>query len=248
MSDHAGRLLFSFTATESASTGQPWADQVWRPRDAPVDEVCETAVAAFPGWRLSTADRALLAALKVSGATERRHAHTLTHPLVELPELRRPDGVRVERLSLATLDDQAGMLGAMNVAAYPADHPDASPGDAAAAAEQLHAIGRGELLGPFMDVSRVAWVQGAVVGACLVVERSGRPPNAGPWVIDLFRDPAAPSGVGAALLTAALDAAAGHELAALSLAVSHDNTRARTLYERLGFCDALENWTVDLPA
>ncbi|MBA2699513.1 MAG: hypothetical protein H0U61_12220, partial [Nocardioidaceae bacterium] len=115
MSDHAGRLLFSFTATESASTGQPWADQVWRPSDAPVDEVCETAVAAFPGWRLSTADRALLAALKVSGATERRRAHTLTHPLVELPELRRLDGVRVEQLSLATLDDQAGMLGAMNV-------------------------------------------------------------------------------------------------------------------------------------
>lgn len=248
MSDDTGLLLFAFTVTESARTGQPWADQVWRPSKAPVDEVCETALAAFPGWRLSTADPALLAALKVSGATERRHAHTLTHPLVGLPELRRLDGVRVEQLTVATLEDHASALGAMHVAAYPADHPDAVDGDASARAERLRATGRGELLGPFMDLSRVGWLQDSFVAACLVVDRPGRPPHAGPWVIDVFRDPDAPSGVGAALVAAAMHAAAEQGLAALSLAVSHDNTRARTVYERLGFRDTLEDWTVDLPA
>ncbi len=246
MSDDSGRLLFAFTITESARTGQPWADQVWRPSDAPVAVVCETALAAFPGWRLSTADTGLVAGLTASGATERRHAHTMTHPLSDLPGLRRPDGVGIEQLTRATLADIAADLGAIYLAAYPPGHPDPADGDAAALAAQLRAIGRGDLLGPFMDVSQVAWAHGALAGACLVVDRTGRPPNAGPWVIDVFRDPGAPAGVGSALMAAALHAAA-QALPALSLTVSHGNLRARGVYERLGFLDVLEEWTLVLP-
>ncbi len=248
MADAAGALLFTYTVTESARTAQPWADQVWRPSDVTVEAVCETAMAAFPGWRLATADTALVAALERSGATELRHAHTMTHPLVDLPDVRRVEGLRVEQLTVVMLDEHADELGAMHVAAFPADHPDAIDGDAAARAEQLRATGRGELLGPLMDVSRAAWARDLLVGACLVVDRPGRPPHAGPWVIDVFRDPGAPSGVGEALLAEAMRAAAGHGLAALSLAVSHDNVRARTVYARLGFRDVLEDWTVELPA
>lgn len=248
MSDGVGRLLFTYTVTESAGTAQPWADQVWRPGEVPVAAVCETAIAAFPGWRLSTADAALVTALEKSGATARRHAHTMTHPLVDLPDVRRVEGLRIEKLTVAMLDEHADELGAMHVAAYPSDHPDAVDGDTDALADQLRATARGELLGPLMDVSRAAWSTEAALGVCLVVDRAGRPPHAGPWVIDVFRHPAAPPGAGTALLAATLHAAARQELSALSLAVSHDNVQARKVYERLGFRDVHEDWTVDLPA
>ena len=109
-------------------------------------------------------------------------------------------------------------------------------------------IGRGEVLGPLMDVTRVAVKGGQIVGACLVVDREGTPPDGGPWVIDIFRDPSSPvRGVGTALLGAVLAAARSARLNGVSLAVSHQNTRALGLYTRLGFVDTGQSWTLSLP-
>jgi ribosomal protein S18 acetylase RimI-like enzyme len=113
----------------------------------------------------------------------------------------------------------------------------------------LHRVAAGEVLGPLLDVSTVASLEGAVVGACLVVEREGAPPDGGPWVLDIFRNPACTvRGIGAALLVASLQLARRQQLPGLSLAVSHANATARRLYARLGFVEVSAGRTLLVPS
>jgi ribosomal protein S18 acetylase RimI-like enzyme len=80
-----------------------------------------------------------------------------------------------------------------------------------------------------------------------LVDRPGEAPEGGPWVIDIFRDPnSSVTGIGRALLIAVLTAARADQLPAISLAVSHGNTRAHRLYADLGFAVAEESWTLAL--
>ena len=109
-------------------------------------------------------------------------------------------------------------------------------------------MGRGEILGPMIPESRIALADGAIVGACLVVDRPGIPPHGGPWVVDIFRDPdSRAQGIGTALLTSVLAAGREAGLPGLSLVVTHDNERAHRLYRHLGFVDVQESWTLTLP-
>ncbi len=250
--DESGQVVLVFTASESVRSAIPWADGVWVPPSIPPGRAAALALAAFPGWRLSTSDADLATALLAAGAVERRHAHTMTTSLGEVAAdgSGRPTaaGLRVEPLTATQVDRHALRLGAVNVRAYPEGHVDAFDGDEAAAVSQVRAIARGELLGPMMVESQVALLDGQIVGACLVVDRSGIPPSGGPWVIDLFRDPASPAlGVGTALLRATIAAARDAGLPGLSLAVSHDNARARRLYAAFGFTEVEESWTLALP-
>jgi ribosomal protein S18 acetylase RimI-like enzyme len=250
LTDESGDVVLVFSASESTRDAVPWADGVWIPSGVGAAHAAEVALQAMPGWRFSTSDPSLAKAMLAAGAGERRHAHTMSRLLTEpLPASTdsSPD-IRVEPLSAAQVDRHALTLGALNVRAYPSGHPDAFDGDEAAAVSQLRAIARGELLGMMMAESRVALVDRRIVGACLVVDRPGEPPDAGPWVIDIFRDPACRvRGVGTALLGSVLRAGVEAGLPALSLAVSHDNTSARRLYSRLGFTEADESWTLALP-
>lgn len=248
--DETGRLVLVFTASESTREAIPWADGVWVPPAVPTADAVEIALRAMPGWRFSTSVATLAEAMIAAGASERRHAHTMSRPLSGLATLADTDGHRLQiaPLTAAQVDRHALVLGRLNLRAYPASHPDAFDGDEAAAVSQMRAIARGELLGMMAAESHLALVDGRIVGACLLVDRPGNPPHAGPWVIDIFRDPDCPvRGVGTALLTAVLRAAAGAGLPAVSLVVSHDNTAARRLYTRLGFTGADESWTLALP-
>ena len=85
--------------------------------------------------------------------------------------------------------------------------------------------------GPLLAGSGIAVAGGDVVGAIIIGALPGDPPLNGPWLIDVFRDPAWP-GVGRALLTLAL-ALADYE--SLGLIVTEGNDPARRLYESLGF-------------
>lgn len=245
--DADGRLLLVFTLAESTRSGRPWADGAWRPPEAPVEIAAEAALDALAGSALSTYDAGLVEALRAAGASELRHAHEMTHVLEPLPEAP-VSPLSVVPLSAPELDVRASALGELHLRAYPTGHPDASHDSVESAAGELRAIAAGEILGPLLDVSRIALDGDTVVGACLVVDRDGVPPSGGPWVVELFRDPeASGQGVGRALLVASLEAAAAARLPALSLVVSHANSAARRLYQSLGFTEAGESWTLVLP-
>jgi GNAT superfamily N-acetyltransferase len=129
-----------------------------------------------------------------------------------------------------------------HMAAYRPGHPDyALSRDHSAIGKLL----RGELVGPLLDASRMAVVDGGIVGAAIVNRFPGGPPAAGPWLSELFRDPAVP-GVGRALLRGALAAAAADGLPAMGLVVSGGN-QAAELYAQEGFETVREDISVTMP-
>lgn len=247
--DAFGRLLLVASLTQSTRNGRPWADGAWRPPTAAVEATRELVLEALRGHAVSTSDPALAAALTAAGASRLRHAHVLSHRLkAVVTGSDVPAGLAVEPLTAQQVARHADALAAVVVRAYPPSHPDHEHANAAAAAREMRQIGRGEVLGPLMSQSRVALFGGEIVGVCLVVERDGEPPDGGPWVVDMFRDPRFPrKGIGRALLADTLSGASAAGLAGLSLAVSHHNVPAYTLYRRLGFDELSESWTLLVP-
>jgi GNAT superfamily N-acetyltransferase len=246
--DPSGAVLLAYSRAESASERLPWADGVWRAPGVGVDDAVRLMLDAMRGWLASTSDPQLSRALLATGATQRRHAFTMTTPLSSLPPARTPEGVRIEPLRAGQVDRHALRLGALHLQAYPPGHPDAFDGDEAAAVSQIRSIARGEILGSMLPESRIALYDGQIAGACLLVDRPGTPPYGGPWVLDLFRDRAAPvRGIGAALLSTAMAAGREAGFPGLSLVVSAANAHARRLYLGLGFRDVEDSWTLALP-
>ncbi|MGH3473268.1 MAG: GNAT family N-acetyltransferase [Nocardioidaceae bacterium] len=249
LSDADGRLLLVFTKSESVGSQTPWVDGVWRPTGISPDEAVRTALDAFAGWLLSTSDPDLVAGLMAAGSIERRHAHAMSHDLAVIPPRPLDPGVELKPLTPDLIGEQADRLADLYRLAYPGHHPDAFYGDRAAALDHLHQIAAGHVLGPLLPESRAALLRATMVGACFVVDRGGAPPDGGPWILDVFRDPQLRvPGIGSALLVAVLAAARGHDRPGISLAVSDANNRARRLYTRLGFTDHGPSWTLRLPA
>jgi GNAT superfamily N-acetyltransferase len=243
--DEDGRLVLVGTTTEDAHSGRTWVDGVWRPDDVPVSVAVERITEIFPGCAVSTSDEALVAALLSAGAEQLRHAHSLSHDLSELPDDPAQDDLRVETVDAAGLHALADQVGPVLLSAYPPGHPDHRHETVEEAVAAVHRVADGEVLGPLLDATTVAWGGAPLVGACLVVDREGTPPDGGPWVLDIFRDPASPAGgVGGTLLVGAMRAVGAAGLPGLSLVVSHENTRAHRLYRRLGFDDVSESWTL----
>jgi ribosomal protein S18 acetylase RimI-like enzyme len=243
-----GELLLVFTLAESTRNDRRWVDACWRPPTADVDACCEAVLDAFAGDAFTSLDIDLAHALLASGADEIRHAHSMSHSLDPLPSVQLPDSLAVAQLTGAELESAAAELGDVSVRAYPDGHPDHEHVDRDAAADELRQFARGTILGPYLEVSTVATLGGRRVGACLVVQREGEPPDGGPWIVDVFRDPdAAVPGIGAALIAASLASAQAAGLPGLSLVVTDANHRARRLYRRLGFVEGLEAWTLALP-
>lgn len=243
--DDEGGLGLVFSLAESTRGGRPWADGVWRPGSVPTAAAADLVESALAGHVVSTSDVDLVAELRRRGAAEVRHAHVMSHRLDPLPRVEPPAGLVVGPLSADDLRRHADELGAIGVRAYPPEHPDHEFDEVAAAVRELHDIADGVVLGPYLGVSSVARFGDAVVGCCLVVDRPGVAPEGGPWIIDVFRDPAAGvKRVGATLIAASLAAARMAGLPSVSLAVSHSNANALALYLALGFDDADESWTL----
>jgi GNAT superfamily N-acetyltransferase len=242
------RLVLVFSLAEMLRGALPWADLAWRPPDVPAELAAEVALSALGGYAFSTTDPALTSALTARGAAELRHAHTMTHSLDPLPAAAPPSGTTIERLGRDDLIGFAAELAAVSVAAYPSGHPDHEHADPATARRELLAYAGGDVIGPFLDVSTVARAAGRAAGACIVVDRPGGPPDAGPWIVDVFRAPAlAGTGLGSALIASTLAACREAGLSSLGLAVTDANAPARSSYRRLGFTDDAEGWTLALP-
>ena len=243
-----GHVLLVFSGSEDDYSGRPWADGLWRPDDVPVSEAVATIRSAFPGWAVSTSDVDLAQALTEGGAQTLRHAHAMSHDLKSLPERAGLPGLEIEAVDAAKLRRLAPQVGPVLAAAYPPGHPDHRHDTTEAAVAAVERVAAGEVLGPLLSVSVVGRHEGAVIGGCLVVDREGPPPSGGPWVLDIFRDPAAPGrGAGRALLVEALHRARAAGLPALSLAVSHENHGPRRLYEAIGFTGSSESRTLAVP-
>ena len=152
--------------------------------------------------------------------------------LTEPPLAAVPDGISLRGLSAAELAEATRDVGAAAFRAY-GGRRWRSEADAAAA---MAGVAGGQVAGPLLDCSVLASRDDAVVGACLVVDKPGQPPEGGPWLLDVFRDPADPArGIGSAMLAYAARSARSASLPTLTAEVDDADGRAHAFLTRLGF-------------
>jgi hypothetical protein len=198
--------------------------------DAGIDELRDACLRELRGWTV-VAPIELARTLLAAGGTQRRHAQLMTHDLRDVPADVDP---RVVPLAAG-----AAELLPAHRAAYQPGHPDY---EFARQEDPLGPLMAGEVIGPVLPCSRMALVDGTIAGAAIVNAFPGEPPHAGPWLAELFRDPAHP-GIGRALLRGVLTQAAADDLPALGLVVTGGN-RAAELYLAEGFRTVREDIAV----
>ena len=134
-------------------------------------------------------------------------------------------------------------------AAYPPGHPDFLPGTKGKLiSENIQPLLDRSLLGANHRSSQAVLNDNSVIAGIMVSLREGEAPYGGPWVSEIWCDPAHQHrGIGRYLLAEAITQLTEDGFTSLGLAVSHANP-ARKLYESLGFTETSESWTVALPA
>jgi GNAT superfamily N-acetyltransferase len=177
------------------------------------------------------------------GAQQVRHVHTMRHNLRDVPKAASNPGLTLRPWQ----QGDAELLAPVFVAAYGPGHPDPRSPDLGEAAEALvHTVEDPD--NPLMKrATQVAVVAGDPVGAAIVVHSDHVTGSRGPWLMNMFRapDPTLP-GLGAAMLTRALETLNADAESHLGLAVTATNP-ARRVYERLGFEHGFEGWILVLP-
>lgn len=168
-----------------------------------------------------------------------RMALDLTGGPIDTPPL--PPGFALEPMT----NEWLAAYGDVVVRAYTSDHVDHRPDDAdpILAARVIEAALRGDELEPWLPAAsaHVRHRGGNIVAAIVISDRSagepesGNPDPAGPWINDVFVDPAvAGRRLGSALIVHAANRLAAADRTQLRLAVTHGNPAIR-MYERLGF-------------
>jgi GNAT superfamily N-acetyltransferase len=156
-------------------------------------------------------------------------------PDVEPEEWSRAAAAQPRGARLVSAQRPAADLLPARLRAFAAGHVDHAPERAQAAV--LERIVSGREAGPLLRCSRLAIdaAAGEVVGVALVTDPPVLGSEGGPWIADIYRDPAPRwAGLGSALLYSVLTAAVADHHSAIGLAVT-DGNPARRLYERLGF-------------
>jgi ribosomal protein S18 acetylase RimI-like enzyme len=222
------------TYARGVRDGMPIADLLEPAGDATPGELLDACLRERAGW-IVVAPPDLGRLLIGAGAKPRRHARTMTH---DLRAVRPSTDPRVVAYA-----GGAEELDHAHRAAYRPDHPDYAQ---AMEPDSLGPLMRGEVIGPVLGASRIAVDDGLVVGAAVVCEPPGDPPDGGPWLAELFRHPGHP-GLGRELLRATLTSAAEDGLPALGLAVTVGNP-ALGLYCDEGFRLVREDISVVVPA
>ena len=206
------------------------------------DQEADAVLAALePGSPAYVTDARVRDELLARDAREVRHLFTMRHQLHELGAPPDVPGVSFRPWE----DGDAPHLAEAFLGAYGAGHPDQREPDTEKAGEYLlHTAEDPD--NPCMSGTLVAVHEGAPVAAALVLRSDHVPGWCGPWLMNTFRSPRAPKGLGAAMLTRSLhevrDAGGPH----MGLAVTAANP-ARRVYQRLGFVDDSEGWVLVTP-
>jgi GNAT superfamily N-acetyltransferase len=211
--------------------------------DGPWDELTDAVLASYqPGSVVAVTRVDVRDALLARGATQVRHLYAMRHPLRTVPDLP-AEGISQRRWQ----DGDAELLAPVLNAAYGPGHPDPRPPDDVASAVALRDLTDDPDNPLIADASSVAVVDDRPAGAALVVRSEHITQWHGPWLMNVFRDPASPvRGIGPAMIVHALRTLAANGESTLGLAVTVTNPALR-LYHRLGFSPDLEAWLVVLP-
>ncbi|MCO1578483.1 GNAT family N-acetyltransferase [Crossiella sp. SN42] len=223
----------------------PYAAEL-EPVDISAEDLVRLLFTERKGWVFSAGPEICLPA-KANGGTVVRHAHAYSFDLREQqadPDWLNPplaDGLRAEEFT-ATLEE----IFPAYQRAFPPGHVDHvldAEGERANFAQLL----AGEVLGPVLPCSGLIRDGEEVVGVVVVNDRAGDPPLLGPWIGQIYRDPAPRyRGLGMVLLRRAVALAAQAGLPAVGLAVT-DGNPARWVYEKAGFRHVEESMTVLIP-
>jgi len=233
LTDPTGREVLSYIPV---TTGRErWVSDPRIPPGVQLESVVPAVMRGLAGW-IVDGDDELVSALIGAGARRRRHASTMAYDLTAAPV---PDEWAAPPLppglSFAPVDPDPERLFATYVRAYPPGHPDAPTGNTRADFDADFApLLTGEALGRLLPVSGSvldAAVPGRAVAVCLVNDW----PDEGPWISEVFRDPAPRyAGIGAALLRRTLWLGSRAGLRSIGLAVTVGNP-AQRVYEKVGF-------------
>ena len=208
--------------------GVPIADLFDREPGVTAEQAAAAVLAELRGMKIA-GDEELGRALIAADGTTLRHGHLYSYDFRRNPPPKtwdEPPGIR-----LTDIDRPVADMVPSREAAYPPGHPDHGAVPEDMETELNHYIYGGQF-GPLLPGSGLA-VAGddTVVGGIVLATIPGDPPRNGPWIIDIWRDPACP-GVGRALLQRALALA---PVETLGLIVTEGNDPARRRYESLGF-------------
>jgi GNAT superfamily N-acetyltransferase len=230
--------------------GTPIAD---RARVVPGRTFADAAAAAaiqLPGWLLATDDLALSGLLVRAGATLKRHAFVMQCDLrtaVASGDID-PRFTRDALPGTSAATAWTAILPSWR-AAFPPEHPDHFDGDDATAVAFIMRLVDGSELGPLhRSTTLLLDSAGTPVAGILINIRAQDPPWGGPWIADIWRDPALHgTGVGTMLIGHAQRLLVEDGHVSLGLAVSAGNS-ARHTYQACGFHTVNESQTVLLPA
>jgi GNAT superfamily N-acetyltransferase len=229
--------------------GTPIADLASVTPHRTIGAAAAAALAQLPGWLLATDNLSLAGRLVKMGAKPRRHA------LIMQCDLRLPAAVavvdpRFTRQPLPVTTDPRDWKPILPSwrAAFPPDHPDHFDGDDALAIRFHRRLIDGSELGPLhRSTTLLADEDGTPVAGIMVNIRSQDPPLGGPWIADIWRDPALRgTGIGAMLIGHVRQLLAADGYSCLGLAVTAGNP-ARATYQAQGFRTVTESQTVLLP-
>lgn len=245
LTDDDGRLVARFL--EAFREGRRFADLLEPVEGASNQVLVGAALANLRGWGVASPPE-LARELMAAGARPARHAHVMRRSLAGAVPAAWQQAT-FPGIAIGPLDCAPAAIAPAMLSAHPPDHPDFEPGEDKLpnVVTRLERLIDGHDAGPVLPCSRVAVdANGSVRGAAIITEILRRePPMGGPWLAELYREPGW-SGLGAALLRAALWQAAADGHPAIGLAVTEANA-ARGLYEATGF-ELVSSWlNVDLP-
>ena len=237
--DVAGRPVLRYVA--GTRDGRPLADLA----EPLVDDAtaADAVITVLPGWLIATPHRSFATALTAREAIPMRHRYVMsasTAPHADAP-LDPPSGIHVVPLRDVSVDQLLPSW----LAAYPADHVDHESGSTQEVIDSCWQHLADPLWWPTMHRSTaVAYSADTIVGGIIVDLRPEPVPFGGPWLSDIWRRPdRAHLGLGTWLIARAMRLLNDDGMATMGLSVTHGN-RARRVYERLGFAEALESWTL----